>query len=486
MGLGRQIAATPGTSATQTNSGTITFTYTWDGGWLHLPPPSKVWVHEMSAATWGANGDTHGSKTGSSSTGLSDTIVDLSTPDGLSAGQTANGSKWEQEDASSGTFTVSISPQATLSLSQPPLVAGEDPLLAQQGGGIALSAATAIGDRTIITNETIETSYYKTYDPNTSEPTLAHHDRSSDGSISTDTAAFWQTAGPNTSQGWNITGSPFHANAPFDQTTYSWTASDGSIDDGPVGTGGRSDTLFSLSKPDESSFPLSVTVKVKATGANSGEKDGNTFTMMVHLPLEKTKHLSTVKSGVILQTLMEDVAPGQQEIKQARKATKLDVAGAVDGVAAYFTFTGQEEFAFAAEIVKSFAAFTKLEYEVSGEDEWKGGENSGAEWFTALADNMDGYNVVHVPDCPAVHHADGWLFCKLAVKTVAHNQDDTWQADGYDSHGFNGSGHTVTAHQTIDVEDEPFYYQYKSIPPDWPNNPWPPVGPTPPINFTPL
>ena len=150
----------------------------------------------------------------------------------------------------------------------------------------------------------------------------------------------------------------------------------------------------------------------------------------------------------------------------------------MDGVAAIFTFTGQEELAFAAEIVKSFAAFTKLEYDVSGEDAYDGGQNSGAEWFTALSDNEDGYNVVHVPECPAAHLADGWLFCKLSRCVVAHNQDDTWQADGYNSHGFDGNdNHLVTSHQTIDVENEPFYYQYKSVPPDWPINPWPPVSP---------
>lgn len=490
-GFGRPVASSPGTSATETNSGTLTFTYTWDGGRLNLPPPNKVWVHETSSAAWGATGDTYGSKTGSSSTGLFDTIVDLSTPDGLNAGQIANGSKWEEEDSSSGTFTVSISPQATLSVSQPPLAAGEDQFSAQQGGAVVLSADTAIGDRTIITNGDIETSYYKTYDPNTSETTVASHQRAGDGSISTDSAVTWNGSLNSTPRGWGVMDTPFHATSPFNLTTYSWTATDGGFDYGS-GTGPNDpEALFMITKPDEDSFPLAVTIKVKATGEREGEKDSNSFTVIYHLPLEKTKLLSTVKSGQVLETLMEDVAPGEHKLVKAQSAQKLDVGGAVDGVAAYFTFTGQKEFAFAAEIVKSFAAFTKLEYDVAGKDAYDGGENVGDEWQVAQADNENDYPVMengqllpNIPDCDALHHQDGWLFCKLGIKVIAQNQDDTWQADGYNSHGFDGNdNHRVTAHRTANVENEPFYYQYKPIPPDWPDKPWPPPAdpPTDPI-----
>jgi len=486
-GWGDPIGADPGTSATMSNSGTVIFTYTWDGGWLHLPPPAKVWVHEKALAEWGAGGDTRGSKTGSASTGLTDTITDMSTPDGLNAGQSVSGSKWESEDSSSGTFTVTISPQGTLSLSEPPLQPGDNPNYSFQTGVVDLFTGTAIGDHTIITNNDIELSFYKSADPDTSETIATSHDRNSDGSISTDSGVTWHPSGSSTPEGWGVTDSPFNANSAFALPTYSWTATDGGFDYGSGNLPTYPEGLFTLVKPDAASFPLSVTITVKVTGDEAGQKDGNTFTVNYHLPLEKTKLLSTVKHGDSIQTLMEDIGPGQQEIVKARQATKLDVAGAVDGVAAIFTFTGQEELAFAAELVKSFAEFTKLEYDVSGEDAYTGAANSGAEWTQALADNMDGYQVIHIKECPALHRADGWHWCKLSIQVVALRTDRTWQADGYDSHGFDGNdNHRVTATQTDNVLDQPFYDEFQPIPPGWPVFPWPPVQTGPPRVSGPL
>ena len=184
--MGPTYVCPPNSTATLSTSGSVTYTFTWDGGFFQTPPPSSVWVHETSNASWGARGDLYGYKSGSEDDGLGGSPVDTSSPDGTQKGQVSAGSKWEQEDASSGTFSVTISGSAEVDLSQPPLADGEDWNFAYQLGFYGYGANATLADRTIITNDQIETSYYKTYDPNTSEATVADHNRNSDGSISTD------------------------------------------------------------------------------------------------------------------------------------------------------------------------------------------------------------------------------------------------------------------------------------------------------------
>jgi hypothetical protein len=112
-------ASTDSTSNAQI-SGTVTYTFTWNGGMMGLPPPDKVWVREVTGASWGTQYSVipYSTVTGACDAGASATTTpNYNSVTGVLIGETSSNIKWVEKDSSSGTFTVTISPSASVSAS---------------------------------------------------------------------------------------------------------------------------------------------------------------------------------------------------------------------------------------------------------------------------------------------------------------------------------------------------------------------------------
>jgi hypothetical protein len=144
-----------------------------------------------------------------------------------------------------------------------------------------VGTSVTTGSHTIITNGSIEPSYYKS-----SGQRLQHY-RASDGSLSTDSAVGWIPPSPNFPGGWSIQDTSFGATSPFASTAYTWSAQgDGWLDWGIAGAPPPDglNAPFSLAETDPSAFSLNTSLTVKAQGSEPGASDSNNYQVTWHLP----------------------------------------------------------------------------------------------------------------------------------------------------------------------------------------------------------
>ena len=187
-----------GASASYTVSGTITYTWKWQGGSSNVPPPTATQniLKQGTASAYGS-GDGKGTVTATASDGLGDDKPNRSvTPDGTSqsVSDDSSGRHLVSMDGSSGTLTVVGNLSASMSLSEP--ASGTYP---GSGGGTLSGSAgcnfTAVFDtRALIISASVDSTSYKKADPNT--PTDANgdlnyipepHTRAADGTMYGDT-----------------------------------------------------------------------------------------------------------------------------------------------------------------------------------------------------------------------------------------------------------------------------------------------------------
>lgn len=439
-GNSQPVSVQAGASTEVTNKGTVTYTFTWNGGWLHAPPPAKMWVHETSHAEWAAGG-LYGSKTGSEDDGLGGSPITLGNSDGSSAGQESSGSKWEQKDSSGGTFTVTISPSASISLSEPQSIPGVPGASPFEAGIADVSTYAALNDHTIITSP-MDTSYGI---GDNDAPTS--HVRQPDGSMDVDSVVGWGEP-PNSyfgggQQAWRVSGAPFTATSPFGSgSQYLWTASgDGSLDP-PSNT---STVGFSLSDPNPDAFPKQSTFTVTVTEPSSGQTDTNTYKVTWHTPVEKRKKLYTTFSKKPLgEALLTGIYPNHSGSTIASEGAELSVNGLIDGVLAVVTRGASEEVGGLLELIGKWSGVVEYkvpigpEGQTTGVTNWNGAHNDGP-WNEAQTAQKDKYGGGNINPPGLTSDPNGWRLCQLSVYRMEHDQCDSYYAYGFNGNGYDGN-----------------------------------------------
>ena len=469
-----------GESLTYKVNGTVTYTWTWNGGPNSAPPPSVQFVHEIGGAGASGGGDINGTVTATASDGgigkenKADSVSDDGKTQSHSDG--FGGARWERQDSSSGTITVTGTLQAEYDLSEPKSSGGY-PGGGYPGGGSGYPGSGGSGTlggsagafyhaelsgHTIITSP-IETSYEKTSNPETQgdDPNI----RNSDGSIHVDSGVSWNND-PQTGGAW-IGSIGLFASSPFDTSNYTWS---GDAVGDPNGGINNPYALLKVSGAHTDNFPKDSHAQVTVTDlSGSGSTDSNTYAITWHLPYEKNALVSTKKTKHVLLTRLENIQEDMGGSVPLTKGGKIDVGAAIDGIALLIEMSGQEELlpiVGLLELVGKMAEITKWEYEYADEQQ-EIAQNNATTWGDAESSNASEYKQAdgsepNIPDGMA-GDSRNYKLCRMDVKQMELDKDEVYTADGYNLHGFDGnSNHLITAHKIDNVKDEFFFHVYQS------------------------
>lgn len=422
----------------QTASGDVQATFTWNPNPADPnDAPPTVWVRESADSYEGSNSDLSPS---SADDGLGDTaVVDD-----------------ESNAWSHGTHYVKYSGQSAITLTHTLSAGG-------QGEVINMSYQAALAGNTLISSG-IETSYQKSYDENSIGYLSLPHQRKPDGSIQVESCVYpYNNTDPTVSQasGWRAD-MGFTASSPFGgNSQYAWSAGgDGTIS-GPTDT---SSIAFSLTKPDTDGFPGTTHLQVTVTDPDSGKTDNNTYDVTWHLPYEENESLGVKLTKHPIASRLEDIDPDTSHGTEIVPAGKIDFGGAIDAVAVALPMVGAaEKVVGLTELVGKIAGITKWEYTYQEAVELIVGNDAQA-WDDAEQDQKVPY-VGEEPNIPSTLKGDNknYFLCKMSYKLVEYDRDESWHADGYTVHGYDGNSKHLVASRKIDnVVSERYFTQFRT------------------------
>ena len=311
----------------------------------------------------------------------------------------------------------------------------------------------------------IETSYYKNPYPDAiGTPFRAPHIRRDDGAITTDSAVIWSDIGqcwsPVSADLGSTSGAvPFNANAPgFNSPTYSWTLSGDGILNNGIGYPEQVGVL--LMSPTIVGYPKGSTLSLTVTDSDNVTAT-NTFGVTWHLPYEDNTYLGSVKTKKPIKTILEAIEPNSTHGTTYDPGGSLDMSGAIDGIGILLKmYNPKAEIALGlVELLGKLASFTKWEYEY-GEAQTVSVTNNSQAWTQAVSDQNLPYSGAdrNVPTKMMKDPANQ-AFCNLTVKRIELDNDESWYADGYNIHGFDGNAfHLIKSHKIDNVFNE-FYME---------------------------
>ena len=188
----------------------------------------------------------------------------------------------------------------------------------------------------------------------------------------------------------------------------------------------------------------------------------NTFGITWHLPYEAPNPVpySVVPGKYQVQPArLGPVSYDQTQLKKPTEAQHIDWEAAINGASVVAEVGGQEEIAGGLEIVEAIAKIAKPYTDVDADSNTETGATNNAETWSdsmKLYDN-DTYGGGNIP-ADLQGDPDGYLSCDMYIYQVVHYKDKYWYADGYNSHGYDGTSNNVVYLRNIDGVSDEFYY----------------------------
>lgn len=308
---------------------------------------------------------------------------------------------------------------------------------------------------------TIEDSYYKSATPDATHGDRYLNQRNKDDSMQGDSAATYSNADSN--RGW-VANATFVGNpSGFTNPTYAWSSDfSGAAMVGVDLTQPSVAGSWFLYSADKLPVTKTVTLTVKDGPGTDGATAANTYAVKWHLPYEAPNPVpySVVPGKYQVQPArLGPVAHDQTQLKKPTQAQHIDWEATINGASVVAKVAGQEEIAGGLEIIEAIAKIAKPYTDVDADSNTETGATNNFETWSdsmKLYDN-DTYGGGNIP-ADLQGNPEGYLLCDMYIYQVVHYKDKYWYADGYNSHGYDGTSNNVVYLRNIDDVSDEFYY----------------------------